>query len=100
MPRTPRRLPEEGLRPRLAHEVMLQLEETTKQTFRQWVTFRTQPTYYDEYFNEREANTEKIPLREFEDAVSLYFSQQFKMRDADKVFPRECRYIELIKEKT
>jgi hypothetical protein len=100
MPRTPRRLPEEGLRPRLAHEVMLQLEETTKQTFRQWVTFRTQPTYYDEYFYEREANTEKIPLREFEDAVSLYFSQQFKMRDADKVFPRECRYIELIKEKT
>jgi hypothetical protein len=91
-----------GRRPPMANEIMRQ---ETNQTFHQWANVYPATTIEvlrpitkgpDRGTN---AVTNALTLQEFEDLLSQYFGKQHKIKDADKIFPRQSRIDHIIAEK-
>ena len=92
----------QGRRPPMANEMM---KQDTNQTFHQWANIYPATTIEvlrpitegpDRGIN---AVTNALTLQEFEDVLSQYFGKQHKIKDADKIFPRQSRIDHIIAEK-
>jgi hypothetical protein len=92
----------QGRRPPMANEMMKQM---TNQTFHQWANISPATTIEvlqpitEGPEKGTNAVTNALTLQEFEGLLSQYFGKQHKIKDADKIFPRQSRIDHIIAEK-